>query len=128
MADFKVEKQKLEADRYDDDLREAAGMLNDLIDDLKNNGYRRGRRNNLAVDLSILCYVLELNPLEVGSYYIMKSYENPEIAKNKIADLEGRLSTIARYLADWDNYHIYNFMVMDWENRNDLGYVSYIGD
>lgn len=126
--DFKVEIDKIDG-RTNDDITRAVDMLNNLVDDLKNGGYREGRRNNIAVDLCILCYVLDLDPLEVGGYYI-KNETGAKVfsysVNRKIEDLEDRINTISDYLSGWDYYDIFQFMMMDWDGKTDLGYIGIV--
>lgn len=127
--DFKVEIDKIDGYHPEDDIIRATDMLNNLVDDLKNGGYREGRRNNVAVDLCILCYVLDLDPLEVGGYYIKnetgaKVFSYP--VDHKIKDLEDRIDTISNYLSEWDRYDIFQFMMMDWDGKADLGYIGIV--
>lgn len=115
--DFKVELEKVDTGYDFHDITRAIGMLNDLIDHVKAGAYREGSRNNIAVDLSILCYVVGLDPLEVGGCYL---------DWNKLNDLTARVEVIKDYLEFWDRYDIFQFMLMDWEEKYDLGYIGIV--
>ena len=87
---------------------EVVRKLNCLCDELAAGAYKPGARNNIAVDLAILCYELCVDPREVAEM----AWENQPI--QDADDLDDRLSTIEDYLATWDAWNIESYMLGDW--------------
>lgn len=88
---------------------EAVRRLNMLCDALADNAYKPGARNNIAVDLAILCHELSLEPLEVAKMAWADATEYD------FDDLEERLDVIEEYIPSWDQYHIESYMLGDWD-------------
>lgn len=88
---------------------ETVRKLNVLCDALAAGAYQPGARNNIAVDLSILCYELGIEPLHVFDMVL------PEADHDDRLDLIDRLSVLDSYLYVWNQYGIEGYMLGDWE-------------
>lgn len=105
-----VDPSKLEASN--ENIDDAINMLNHLCDAVAHGDYREGTRNNIAVDLACLCYVLGLDPYDVAEE-AWQGQSNP--ARR---DLKERLDVIDRYLEDWNNYGgVLSYMLLAHEWR-----------
>ena len=90
-------------------MERAVKYVNSICDYLSGSGYKQGYRNNIAVDLSIVCYVLALNPCEVAK----EAWSYRDIMDH-MDDLYERCETIGEYLEGWSNYgqDIFDKMLM----------------
>lgn len=89
-----------------DDPEEAVRRMSLLLDELEAGSYKPGARNNIAVDLAILCWELDLDPVtDIAKLFL---------DEDDIDDLEERLEVINDYLEYWDRYNIESYMLGDY--------------
>ena len=98
-----------------DDPEEAARRMSMLLDELDAGGYKPGARNNLAVDLAILCWELDLDPADIGKQFL---------GADDFDDLEERLEVINEYLGFWDQYGIEGYMLGDYGDNPKKEWIS----
>ena len=102
----------------------AAECLEGLIQGLKKGGYKKGNRNNIAVDLCCLCYMFDIDPIEVFNEYVHDHF-------NRL-DFKERAIVIDRYCEDWtlrSANGVFDFMfnVFDKVGASKFENVSMIG-
>lgn len=102
---IEVKAESLKIDR--EHAETVASKLNALLDEFAAGGYKQGCRNNMAVDLSILCFELDIDPMETAEYAWKHT------AARQTYDLKDRIDVIENYLKDWDAYGIEQYMLMD---------------
>jgi hypothetical protein len=79
----------------EDEIKKAMDYLNETLAYLNKFGYAAGTRNNLAVDISCYCHVLEIDPMQAAEEaHSFTGYEGP--------DFNDRLIAIEPYLDGWD--------------------------
>ena len=107
---------QITADGLDIDLSTAkryTKLLNLICDDLAADRYQEGCRNNMAVDLCILCYELGLEPMPVAEL----AWENVEDPDKD--DLEDRINVIEDYCSWWHKMGAESYMLMDQYNATE---------
>ena len=105
----------------EEEAHDAVIALNDIINDFNNNEYVEGTRNNMAVDLSCACHVLNLDPVDT----VINSLEKP-LSLHDLTDLRRRVAKIDPYLDDWDQSHGGVFSKMLMTHKNVGGWVCVI--
>lgn len=85
-----------------DDVDKAKRMLTTIINRIRIGGYVEGFRNDIAVDISICCYVLDVDPTDLTGE--MKRLFELFLSDDEW-DLDERLNVIDDYLKDWALLH-----------------------
>lgn len=106
------------------DTEDAVSIINGVYQFVKKNEWLPGYRNNLSVDISIACYVLDIPIKEIeGILFNDDIFECVSIRIESKHDFRCRHDIINEYLDGWDNHCILDFLTMDrsywkgWENR-----------
>lgn len=91
------------------EIQQFVEKLNAICEVINKGGYAPGTRNNIAVDLCCVCYVLGLDPMEVAVSVF------PEPDDPDLDDLEERVDVIAPYLEYWNSgADIEQYMLCCW--------------
>lgn len=93
----------------------ACVMINNILDAIKRGDYRQGQRNNMAVDLTCLCHVLEIDAEETAALAFDELGGNTYFDR---IDLAERVETIKPYTYAWDAYGpdgVFDYLTMEWE-------------
>lgn len=102
---IEIKKSHINTDYFDkSDIEQAADMFNGIMYELIYEGkYRRGARNNYAVDLGIVCYILSINHAElIAQLYARDVF--PHASENKYEIID-RLDVVWRYCdKQWQEY------------------------
>lgn len=91
------------------DIEETVRRFNLLCDEIANGAYKKGARNNITVDLSILCYELGLDPMAVMDSLV----DWPDVHAKR--DFERRVKVIDPYLTSWDRWGIESYMLGEYD-------------
>lgn len=78
------------------EIRDAAKVLNGIVEFVRVNGWKEGFRNNMSVDLTIACFMLKLEPEEFFNHVLLDLTDAPSAR-----DFYYRLGTIEDYLDSW---------------------------
>lgn len=115
-----IEVKKPNPNYNESEVKEALRIVNVIAQFIKNEGYQPGCRNNTAVDLACVCYILDIEPAAVA----IAAGMDPD-GWNMI-DLEDRLSVINHYLSGWNNtmHGVLDKMFSDWEGMQAGEFVA----
>lgn len=83
---------------HEEHIRAAKDVVNGICAFMKREGWKEGYRNNMAVDLSCACKVIDIDPMYPIRRYIDNSYA--------LRDAEQRIETIAKYADSWEQDNV----------------------
>lgn len=124
---YKVFINKEDMEHYDeDDWCEIKDVFNGIFQFLKEQGWREGYRNNIAVDLLITANELNLIDTEIESYGVidrmMKDLvHDGVIDDNAYMDYQARRNVISSYLNSWKGSAMLYWL--DPDTFNDYSYA-----
>lgn len=103
---------------------DAAKIANAILYEVEAGAYKKGSRNNIAVDLTCVCHVLGLDPVELFKER-STAYYTPA---SNIIDFERRSYVVQDYLDSWDQetYGVFDKMFTDINDIDDDRVGDYI--
>ncbi len=111
MKKIEVNAKKLSCS--EEQANKATRILNGIIHFIETYGWKRGYRNDMAVNICICCHVLELDIYDVMTPVM--PLEHPfktHRAMNDASDIQKRLRTISTYIPEWDkSYDILDYAI-----------------
>ena len=102
---IKVPLKEINQNYTEQQAKDAAKICNAIMDNLCHGGYKEGYRNNIAVDFTCVCHVLNIDAGKLFRECIYERYGVTPYAMVKIDDFLKRKEVINEYLNDrwgWD--------------------------